>query len=59
MTEIRHAHAATTEVLDIWTGATVGTVAAGGSFVTPSFGSHDSVFYLFYPQGSGAEQDYL
>ena len=61
MSSIRHAHAAAavTEVLDIWTGKTVGTVGAGGSFATPSFGSHDSVFYLFYPQGSGVEQDYL
>ena len=50
--------AAGTSVLDIWAGAKAGTVAAG-SFATPSFGSHDSVFYLFYPQGSGAEQDYL
>ena len=60
MSSIRHAHAAAaTEVLDIWTGKTVGTVGAGGSFATPAFGSHDSVFYLFYPQGSGVEQDYL
>ena len=61
MTEVRYAHGdAPIEVLDIWAGASAGTLAAGTtSFVSPSFGHHDSVFYLFYPKGSGAEERYL
>ena len=61
MTELRYAHGdAPIEVLDIWAGASAGTLAAGTtSFVSPSFGHHDSVFYLFYPKGSGAEERYL